>query len=221
MEADDPMARGKFITFEGGEGAGKSTQARRLAARLGAAGHATLVTREPGGSPFAEQVRALILDPSTAPHGPLSEAFLFSAARADHLERTILPALARGTCVISDRFADSTRVYQGAAGGLDVAIIDTLERLAVGPHAPDLTFILDLAPETGLARATARRTHGDASDAFEARDLAFHQRLREGFLAVARAEPGRCVVVDGALGEAEIAERVWQKAAARLALGRR
>jgi len=215
------MARGKFITFEGGEGAGKSTQVRLLAERLRLVGHAALETREPGGSPFAEQVRALILDPATAPHGPLSEAFLFSAARADHLERTILPALAAGTCVVSDRFSDSTRVYQGAAGGLDAATIATLERLTVAGRGPDLTVILDLAPAIGLARATARRRAGHASDGYEARDLAFHERLRAGFLAIATAESHRCVVVDGALAEAAIADQVWRAVTARLALGPR
>ncbi len=194
--------RGKFITFEGGEGSGKSTQARLLADRLRAAGSKVLQTREPGGSPFAEQVRALILDPATAAHSPLAQALLFSAARADHLAQTIRPALAAGSFVICDRFADSTRVYQGAAGGLDRATVDFLEGIVVGDAQPDLTLLLDIDPRIGLERARRRRievsgTTGGGIDSYEARELSFHEKLRSG-LPGARGERaascgrGRC-----------------------------
>ena len=150
------MKRARFITFEGGEGAGKSTQAERLAARLRARGIACLVTREPGGSPFAERVRDLLLDPSAAERAPLAEALLFYAARADHLVATIRPALAEGTWVLCDRFSDSTRAYQGAASGVDRELLSRLERMVIGPTRPDLTVILDLDPALGLARAAER-----------------------------------------------------------------
>ncbi len=152
-----PSARGVFITLEGGEGAGKSTQAARLAATLRArTGRPVVVTREPGGSPRAEEIRAAVLAGVAKPYGPFAEALLFSAARLDHLETLIRPALARGETVICDRFLDSTRAYQGAAGGLDGELLDALERVVVGPTRPDLTLILDLPAETGLARARAR-----------------------------------------------------------------
>src|SRR5258706_9392426 len=176
------MSRGRFITLEGGEGTGKSTQARLLQSRLEAAGRRVVLTREPGGSPFAEQVRELLIGQATAPHSPLSEALLFNAARHDHLERTIRPALAAGAFVVCDRFADSTRVYQGAAGGLSLDKLETLERLVVGDTVPDLTFILDLPAAEGLARASRRRQQQGAAvavvDAYEQRPLAFHERLR-------------------------------------------
>jgi dTMP kinase len=213
------MATARFITFEGGEGSGKSTQARMLADRLRAGGVDVLVTREPGGSPFAEQVRALILHPATAPHSALSEALLFYAARADHLDKTIRPALAAGRWVICDRFSDSTRVYQSIAGGLDAATIDQLESLVVGGTQPDLTLILDLAAEAGLARAARRRQAGTANgepDAYEKRDLAFHERLRAGYLAIARSEPRRCVLVDGSVAPDAIAAVIWTEVQRRL-----
>lgn len=193
--------RAKFITFEGGDGSGKSTQARRLAEHLKQTGRETVFTREPGGSPLAERLRQLILDPSTPRHSALAEALMFSAARADHLDATIRPALARGAWVISDRFADSTRVYQGLAGGLASETVDILERLVVGDTQPDLTLLLDLDPVVGLARVSRRRagSGGDAdaaSDGFEARETEFHQRLRAGFLALARQAPQRIVVLD-------------------------
>jgi dTMP kinase len=212
------MASGKFITFEGGEGAGKSTQARLLADRLQARGIDVVVTREPGGSPFAEQVRALILDPAIEPHAVLSEALLFYAARADHLDKLIRPALGQGRWVVSDRFSDSTRVYQSVAGGLPLDVFDVLERLVVLPTAPDLTIVLDISPEAGLRRATERRVASIRPDAYEKRDLAFHQRLREGFRAIAAAEPGRCVMVDGAAQPAAIAETIWSMVKQRLLL---
>ena len=207
------MATGKFITFEGGEGSGKSTQAQLLADRLRARGGDVVLTREPGGSPFAEQVRALILDPATAPHSALSEALLFYAARSDHLDSTIRPALAAGRWVICDRFSDSTRVYQGVAGGLEPAVLDRLEGLIVAPTRPDLTFILDLAADIDLARAAKRRQAGALAprqaDAYEKRDLAYHERLRAGYAQIAQAQPQRCVLVDGGKALDAIAAEIW------------
>jgi dTMP kinase len=217
------MARGKFITFEGGEGAGKSTQAQLLADRLRAGGRDVAMTREPGGSPFAEQVRSLILDPATAPHSALSEALLFNAARSDHLDQTIRPALAAGRWVICDRFADSTRVYQGAAGGLSPAILERLEDMVVAPTSPDLTFILDVPADVGLARAAGRRATGLRAsaepDAYEKRALAFHERLRAGYAAIAQAEPARCVLIDAARPSDAIAADVWGHVERRLLAG--
>lgn len=216
------MASGKLITLEGGEGAGKSTQATRLAARLSARGIETVTTREPGGSPFGEQVRTFILSPQTAPHAPLAEACLFSAARADHLDKIIRPALARGAWVISDRFTDSTRAYQGAAGGLSTDAVLALETLVLGPTAIDLTLVIDLDAKIGLSRAAARRSinasgQAVATDTFEARTLAFHESLRAGFLAIAAAEPARVAVVDGRDTVERIADRIWAEVETRLA----
>ena len=214
------MATGRFITFEGGEGSGKSTQAQLLAGRLKAAGIDVLLTREPGGSLFAEQVRALILDTATAPHSTLSEALLFYAARADHLDKTIRPALAAGRWVICDRFSDSTRIYQSVAGGVDPATVEALEDLVVRPTVPNLTLILDLAPQSGLARADARRHAGQPTesgpDAYEKRDLAFHERLRAGYLAIAKAEPQRCVLVNGNRTAEAIAAEIWTEVERRM-----
>ncbi len=151
------MSRGRFITLEGGEGAGKSAQARRLAARLGALGLETVSTREPGGTPRAERLRELILSGALRADGPAAEAIAFCAARIDHIDMLIRPALARGAWVVCDRFADSTRAYQGAAGRLGAAFIDRLEQVTVGEDRPDLTLLLDLPPEQGLARAATRR----------------------------------------------------------------
>jgi dTMP kinase len=208
------MARGRFITFEGGEGSGKSTQARLLAERLRATGVDVVLTREPGGSPFAEQVRALIMSEATPPHGVLSEALLFSAARADHLDKTIRPALAAGQWVISDRFADSTRVYQGFAGGLDGATIDRLELLVVGKDIPDLTLVIDIDPALGLARAQARTS--SVQDTYEARRIEFHAQLRKGFLQLPNFYPERCVGLDGNRSVEEVARAVWSAVEARL-----
>lgn len=215
-------ATGKFITFEGGEGSGKSTQARKLAARLQKAGIPTVLTREPGGSPFAERVRALLLDPSTPAHGALAEALLFYAARADHLDVAIRPALLAGAWVICDRFADSTRVYQGYAGDVPMTTLDALERAVIAATRPDLTFIIDMDVAEGLARAHARRAAGtekrEHPDRFEGRDIAFHNALRRGFLDLAARSPDRYVVIDGAGGEDEVGERVWESATRVLGL---
>jgi dTMP kinase len=207
------MASGRFITFEGGEGSGKSTQARLLHDGLRARGVDVLLTREPGGSPFAELVRELILNPAVASHTPLSEALLFYAARADHLHKAIRPALGVGRWVICDRFSDSTRVYQCDAGGLPLDVFNTLEQMVVSLTFPDLTFILDVPAEVGLSRAATRRLaqalSGEAPDAFEKRDMEFHERLREGYLAIAKAEPHRCVVIDGTAAPDKIFAQVW------------
>jgi dTMP kinase len=205
--------RGKFITFEGGEGSGKSTQARLLAEHLRNAGYKVIETREPGGSPFAERLRGFILDPHLPPHVPLSEALLFYAARADHIATVIRPALEEGSWVICDRFSDSTRVYQGAAGHLEQTVIDQLEALVVGTTQPDLTLLLDLAPELGLARAKSR---GAGTDGYEARGLAYHERLRVGFLDLAARHSRRFQVLDGGDPKDAIAARVRDTVARRL-----
>jgi dTMP kinase len=206
--------RGLFITFEGGEGAGKSTQARRLADRLRGQGREVVLTREPGGSPGAEALRALLVEGDADRWSPLSETLLMYAARADHLERSIRPALARGAWVICDRFLDSTRAYQGA--GAPAGLISALERSVVAADVPDLTLIFDLPVETGLARA-GTRAGGEAR--FEAKGLAFHRGLRTAFLDIARSEPERCAVVDAALDAEAVAEAVWSVVAARLPVG--
>ena len=211
------MATGKFITFEGGEGAGKSTQARLLAERLGASGRDVVVTREPGGAPCAEAIRRLLLSAGAIPADALTEALLFNAARADHLASLIRPALARGADVLCDRFADSTRAYQGAAGNLASATIEQLEAIVVGDTRPDLTLVLDLEPAAGLVRATVRRSSAGhiGTDQFEGRGLGFHERLRQGFLAIAAAEPARCVVVPADGEPAAVAGHVWRAVAQR------
>ncbi len=206
---------GRFITLEGGEGAGKSVQARRLEARRKNLGIEVVRTREPGGSPHAEALRKLILAGVARRFGPEGEALMFSAARIDHLDATIVPALERGQWVVSDRFADSTRAYQGAAGELPAAYIAELERVVVGAHRPDLTLILDLPPEAGLARAAVRRGEGGA-DRFESEGLAFHRILRQAYLDIAAAEPERCAVIDAARSEDEVEAQIWAQVEARL-----
>ena len=214
------MSSGRFITFEGGEGSGKSTQARLLAEALRAKGIDAVLTREPGGSPFAEQVRSLILDPATEPHSALSEALLFYAARADHIEKVIRPALLAGRWVISDRFSDSTRVYQVEAGGLPLEVFKAFELIVVKLTYPDLTFLLDMPAEVGLSRATTRRLAQALSgeDTYEKRELDFHMRLREGFLTVAKEEPHRCHVIDGTAPVEQIAVDVLGQVERRLML---
>lgn len=212
--------KGRFITFEGGEGAGKSTQIRLLADHLWAAGCSVIVTREPGGSPFAERVRQFLFERDKPEGSALAEALLFYAARADHLAVTIKPALDRGAWVLCDRFMDSTRAYQGAGGRLAGAVVDTLEALVVGDARPDLTIILDLDPLEGLQRAGHRQQREqpglEARDPFEGRELAFHQRLRQGFLDIAAAEPARCAIVDAAAGVEDLAARIRTLVTARL-----
>lgn len=207
--------RGKFITFEGGEGAGKSTHIRRLAARLAAAGHEVVTTREPGGSPAAEAIRGLLLSGRAKPLGTLGEAYLFAAARIDHIAEVIAPALRRGAVVLCDRFADSSRAYQGAAGGLAPEVIDALERAAVGDTVPDLTLILDVPVDVGLARLRHRAAAGDR---FESDGRAIHEARRQGFLAIAAAQPERCVVIDAGRDVEAVAAEVAAAVAGRLGL---
>src|SRR3954454_1539271 len=206
---------GKFITFEGGEGAGKSTQATALAKRLEALGLRAVVSREPGGSAGAEAIRHVLLSGAAKPLGPHAEAILFAAARADHLRQTIKPALDGGAWVISDRFADSTRIYQGVLGNVEARLIARLEKLTVGELGPDLTIILDLPAEEGLGRAAKRR--GDASiDRFEGEAFDFHKKLREAYLELAEREPQRCVVINASPDPATVAEFVWAAVNTRL-----
>jgi dTMP kinase len=204
---------GRFITFEGGEGAGKSTQIKRLADRLLSLRHQVVVTREPGGTPTAESIRTVLLSGAGEQLGPDGEAVLFAAARADHVDRVIRPALRAGKWVLCDRFADSTRVYQGVGGGADAAILEALERVAVGRTQPDLTLILDVPVATGLARA-AKRAGGP--DRFERDELAVHETRRQAFLAIAAAEPDRCVIIDASRTEDATAEAIWKAVSARL-----
>jgi dTMP kinase len=207
------LHHGRFITFEGGEGAGKSTQIRLLAERLRQRAPDSplnvVVTREPGGTPLAEKLRATILSGGARQFGPLGEALLFSAARIDHIDRVIGPALRRGAFVLCDRFADSTLAYQGAKGGVDAALLKAMEKVALGALAPDLTFILDLPPEMGLERARRRRGEGEA-DRFEGEDLSFHAQLRQKFLDIAEAEPQRCRVIAAALPPEKVAAQIWR-----------
>lgn len=197
-----------FVTFEGGEGAGKSTHCRLLAERLRGLGRTVTLTREPGGSPAAEQVRELLVSGATNRWSPEAEALLNYAARDSHLRETIRPALSKGEIVICDRFIDSTRAYQGYAGGCDMAFIDALERQIVGTDRPRLTLIFDLDVARGLERAGGRGTSGE--DRFERKGMAFHQRLRDGFLAIAKAEPERCRLIDASGSVEATANAVWR-----------
>lgn len=187
----------RFITFEGGEGAGKSTQIRLLASWLESHGIEVLLTREPGGSPSAELIRGLLLKGDVDKWLPISEALLLAAARADHIERTIKPALAAGKWVVCDRFYDSSIAYQGAAGGLGIQRVRDIQQIAFGNMRPDLTVILDLSIEKGLARALSREgAKSDMEDRFERMDKSFHETLRQAFLDIAAEEPERCCVID-------------------------
>jgi dTMP kinase len=200
--------RGRFITFEGGEGAGKSTQVRLLEQRLRAAGCDVVPTREPGGSPGAEAMRHILLSGAAKPLGADAEAILFAAARDDHVRCVIEPALRAGSWVLCDRFADSTRAYQGILGKVDMRLINGLERIAVGDTHPDLTLVLDLPPEIGLARAAVRRGQ-DEPDRFEAESLDFHARLRAAFRSIVEQAAQRCVLVDASGDPEQIAEKIW------------
>lgn len=209
------MARGRFITFEGGEGAGKSTQVQRLAARLKADGREVVTTREPGGSPGAESIRELVLKGSADRWSPTTETLLMYAARRDHIERVIRPALDRGAWVICDRFADSTRAYQGAAGGVPPDFISALETYIVEDTRPDLTLVFDLPAEVGLERAHAR---AGSEMRFESKGMAFHERLRDGFRTIAAAEPDRCQLIDATASMDDVESSVWAAIADRLAV---
>ena len=207
--------RGRFITFEGGEGTGKSTQAALLAQRLRSMGIGVVLTREPGGSPGAEIIRHVLLSGAAKSLGPDAEAILFAAARHDHVSTTIEPALARGRWVVSDRFADSTNVYQGALGHVDPLLLGGLHRVTVGKLKPDLTFVLDVPAEVGLERATKRRGEAGA-DRFEGESLEFHEKLRDAYLHLAVSEPDRCVLIEARDPQAAVATRIWDTVAKRL-----
>jgi dTMP kinase len=207
--------RGRFITFEGGEGAGKSTQAGRLADRLRQLAIPVLVTREPGGSAGADIMRHVLLSGAAKPLGPLVEAILFAAARDDHVNATIRPGLDEGRWVICDRFIDSTRVYQGVLGSVDPKLIRALERLTTADTMPDLTLILDLPPKVGLARAAQRRGRALA-DRFETETVEFHTVLRQAYIEIAKAEPARCVLIDADRPVDWIADDIWAAVNTRL-----
>jgi dTMP kinase len=202
--------RGRFVSFEGGEGSGKSTQIRRLAERLDAAKLRNVVTREPGGSVGAEIMRHLVLSGMGKLLGPDAETLLFAAARDDHVKTVIEPALAQGTWVLCDRFSDSTRAYQGKLGNVSPTVLGAMQRVTIGDLKPDLTFILDIPAELGLRRAAHRRGTG-APDRFESEDLEFHERLREAYLQIAAEEPQRCVVIDTTANPDSVAAHIWNE----------
>jgi dTMP kinase len=212
---------GKFITFEGGEGGGKSTQAARLCAALERAGVDVVATREPGGTDGAEDIRALLVNGPPGRWQPLTEALLHSAARSEHLTQLILPALDGGQWVVSDRFADSTLAYQGYAQGLGPETVSALTNLTVGEFEPDLTLILDLPPEAGLLRAEKRagQAAGPAEDRYERMGPEFHAALRDAFLEIARQNPERCAVIDGDAPEDRVEQAVWSVVTERLGIG--
>jgi dTMP kinase len=206
---------GRFITLEGGEGSGKSTQAKRLAAALEKHGLATLTTREPGGSPGAEEIRALLVQGAPGRWDPLSEALLLYAARADHVRRVIGPALIKDTWVISDRFTDSTYAYQGAGRGVPRETIRRIDSVVLDDFKPDFTLVLDLDVETGLKRAGGR---GGAETRFENFDREFHERLRQAFIEIAKRHPDRCALIDASGTEDEVAAAIWAAVARRFGL---
>jgi dTMP kinase len=202
-------AQGLFVTFEGGEGAGKSTQIRLLADALRARGLTVLMTREPGGSKGAEAVRHVLLSGAAEPYGIRMEAILFAAARSDHVEQVIRPALAAGSVVLCDRFMDSSRVYQGVTGNLEQPFIEALERVAINGVVPDCTIIFDLPASVGLERARKRAGGpGEQPDRFEKEELQTHEKRREAFLDIAAREPLRCRVIDATKAQDAIAAEV-------------
>lgn len=212
------MARGRFITFEGGEGAGKSTQITRLAEALRARGIDAVTTREPGGSPGAEEIRALLLSGDIQRWDSMTEALLHCAARRDHLVRTVWPAIEGGRWVLSDRFADSTMAYQGYAQSLGRETVETLYRLVVGDFAPDLTIIIDVPPRVGLKRVDERKLD---ETRYERMKPDFHARLRDAYLDIARRDPARCVLIDGTNAIGAVSQAILEAVAARLGLERR
>lgn len=203
----------QFLTFEGGEGVGKSTQVKRLLANLNHIGISAVRTREPGGTPKAEAIRSFILQGKSEEWGPGAEAILFAAARFDHVNQLIAPNLANGRWVISDRFHDSTRAYQGLTGGVDDVLIAALEDLALNSHQPNLTLLLDMDPEKAFERVHKRASEDGipaVADRFEKEDLDWHRRLRQGFLQIARDNPSRCVVISAEQDEADLADAIWK-----------
>lgn len=205
------MGQGRFITFEGGEGAGKSTQIARLAEALAARGLDVVTTREPGGSPGAEVIRSLLVEGEPDRWDPVTEVLLHYAARRMHVARTVIPALKRGAWVLCDRFADSTLAYQGYGHGVDRPTIDLLHRVAVGKLVPDLTIVLDIPVPVGLQRARK-----DDENRYERMSTAFHERVRAGFLEIANAAPDRCVVVDASAGIDAVAHEIDRIVGSRL-----
>ncbi|UDF02358.1 dTMP kinase [Asticcacaulis sp. AND118] len=203
---------GRFITFEGGEGAGKSTQVRALVAHLRDLGLEVVQTREPGGSSGAEALRELLVTGETGRWSPLSETLMMYAARANHLEQVIRPALERGAWIVCDRFADSTRAYQGAGGGVTPDLIETIDRAVVGETQPDLVIVMDMPPAAGLRRALSR---GDDENRFESKGLAFHERLREGFLRRAATHPQRYRLIDADRPIEDIRVNIWAEVSDR------
>jgi dTMP kinase len=213
-----PPGRGRFISFEGGEGSGKSTQIKKLAQRLNAAKLRALVTREPGGSPGAEIIRHLLLSGVGKLLGPDAETMLFVAARDDHVRSVIQPALNQGIWVLCDRFSDSTRAYQVKLGNVSPAVLNAMERVTIGDLKPDLTIILDIPVEIGLQRAAVRRG-SSAPDRFEAEDVRFHHELREAYRQIAADEPQRCVLIDANAEPDAVAANVWAALQDRLFAG--
>lgn len=212
---------GYFITFEGGEGSGKTTQINKLAQRLTEAGHKVLTTREPGGTPEAEKIRDLMVRRGAGNLTPMAEVLLVFAARVLHVDQVIKPALAEGRVVICDRFTDSTRAYQGYGHGVDLAAIEAINDTVLGGFSPDLTFVLDITAQEGLARAEKRLTsesyaEREAEDRFEQLAVAFHERLRQGFLTMAKDDPTRCMILDAARTVEELASDILDEATQRL-----
>ena len=203
-----PSLRGRFITFEGGEGSGKSTQIRKLAERLDVAKLRVIVTREPGGSPGAEIIRHLVLSGMGKLLGPEAETLLFAAARDDHVRTVILPALNQGIWVLCDRFFDSTRAYQGQLGQVPAGLVNAMQRVTIGDLKPDLTFILDVPVEVGLQRAAMRRGNATA-DRFEAEGIKFHRDLHDAYRRIAAEDPERCVLIDSTADQDTVAARIW------------
>jgi dTMP kinase len=206
--------KGLFVTFEGGEGSGKSVHTKALAEMLRGQGRKVTLTREPGGAPGAEDIRALLVTGEAGRWSAEAETLLNYAARDEHLRATIRPALEAGDIVICDRFMDSTRVYQGYAGGCDMGLIDTLERHIVGDTRPELTIILDIDPEQGLLRAKGRGKSGE--DRFERKGIAFHRKIRDGFLAIAASDPARCRVIDSTRPSDDVSADIWKHVSALL-----
>src|SRR6478752_10615901 len=203
-----PSGRGRFITFEGGEGSGKSTQIQKLARSLNVAKLRAIVTREPGGSPGAEIIRHLVLSGMGKLLGPEAETLLFAAARDDHVRTLIQPALNQGLWVLCDRFSDSTRAYQGRLGQVSPDVLNAMQRVTIGDLKPDLTIILDIPVEVGLKRAAARRGSG-VPDRFEAEDIQFHQDLRDAYRQIAAEDPQRCALIDANGSPDAVSAEVW------------
>ncbi len=208
--------RGFFITFEGGEGTGKTSQINILKTKLKALNVPVIATREPGGTPGAEAVRHVLLSGKAESLGAEAEAILFAAARSDHIEQVIRPALSEGAIVLCDRFIDSTRVYQGVTGKVDIELLKKLESVVCDGAFPDLTLILDIPPEEGMIRAGARRKSSETADRFERENLEVQRKRRDAFRKLAENEPDRCVLIDASGSENEVSDRIWSIVEPRL-----